>query len=147
MGFLAFFNLCAWKWLLSDFKARGCIAEVQTVLKISISIYVLYWYCHMAYFAIYVICQRWHMTYDIYFISQYGCLRLENRQDLSNAAPGFKVAKKLIPYPKNEKPKSQISFVFFRFFLYKLKSLGGPFRKVRLSSIFFWCLIRPHIMG
>ena len=32
------------------------------------------------------------MTYDIYFISQYGCL--ENRQDLSNAAPGFKVIQK-----------------------------------------------------
>ena len=39
------------------------------------------------------------MTYDIYFISQYGCL--ENRQDLSNAAPGFKVIQKIIFMQKN----------------------------------------------
>ena len=44
---------------LNDFKAKGCIAEVLTVLKTPISIYVflsyvIYRCCHMTYFSIFV---------------------------------------------------------------------------------------------
>ena len=41
------------------------------------------------------------MIYENYIIWQYGCL--ENRQDLSNAAPGFKVIQKVIFMHKIEK--------------------------------------------
>ena len=51
---------------LNDFKARGCIAEVLTVLKTPISIYVFF--CHIWMLSYDIFCHLCHMsamTYDI----------------------------------------------------------------------------------
>ena len=47
MGFLGFLIFVHEHDFLNDFKARVCIAEVLTVLKTPISIYVFF--CHMSY--------------------------------------------------------------------------------------------------
>ena len=62
----------------------------------------------------YVICQRWHMTYDINNIWCYGCL--ENHQDLSYSAPGFKVTQKVVFMPKKWKTKYEYFPLYFKEF-------------------------------
>ena len=68
-------------------------------------------FCHL--------CHMSAMTYDIFFIYLYGCL--ENRQDLSNTAPGFKVTKKAIFMQKKVNQKnSKFPLYFENFPLYIL---------------------------
>ena len=69
-------------------------------------------FCHL--------CHMSAMTYENYIIWQYGCL--ENRQDLSNAAPGFTVIQKVIFMHKN------------------WKNLGIPFPPLKFSISFVKCM-------
>ena len=55
-------------YFLNDFKAKGCIAEVLTVLKTPISIYVFFVICHISMLSYDIFCHLCHMsamTYDI----------------------------------------------------------------------------------
>ena len=49
------------------------------------------------------------MTYDINNMRWYGCL--ENRNDLSYSAPGFKLTQKVIFMPKIEEEKEKKNFL------------------------------------
>ena len=54
------------------------------------------------------------MTYDTNNICQYGCLW--NGNYLSNAAPGFKIAKKFINMPEKRKTKKRKFPLYFEDF-------------------------------
>ena len=57
-----------------------------------------------------------YMTYDTNNVCQYGCLW--NLNYLSNAAPGSKIAKKVINMPKKRKMKKQKFPLYFKDFFF-----------------------------
>ena len=98
----------------------------------------------MTYFDI--ICHMSAMTYDTINICQYGCLW--NLHYLSNAGPGFIVAKKFINMPKKWKTKKlKFPLDFLDFSLY----ISGYLRRVKEKSdsaenwgIYSWHVIEWH---
>ena len=111
----------------------------------------------------YVICQHWHMTYFSKNIWWYGCL--ENRQDISNAAIGFKVIQKTfscnkkwknlgIPFPPLTFLKSFVKVIclvadhFSSYIKNKSSSLiytYSSMRKLKIKFLYFWLTLMHYI--
>ena len=108
-----FFNFLAWKQLFEFIKSLGLNSWCpDCFLDTHITICYEYHICHMSV-----------MTYDNYIIWQYECL--ENRQDLSNAGPGFKVSQKVGFLPKKWWKKWKfLCTIFENFSLYSV-FIGG----------------------
>ena len=98
-------------------------------------------------FVSYVMCHRWHMTcfaiichMSAMTYDQYGWLW--NRNYLSNAAPGSKIAKKFINCPKNEKWKNKNFLCILKIFLCKKNGLGATsktlFLRIFKGTLVFW---------